>query len=485
MKLHGLYIKEYKILKDFRIDFDNPISVLIGMNGSGKSTVLEVLAEIFSSAFLGLNGKVKKSKLVSKLVYNIVYSVYLKDIQEVVTVSLEKEEDAPFQVNITLENTSNEAKEFKVSAKDLFPNKVVVYYSGWNEKMELIASPHESDYEEKIRDFTKQYLDDTSNFDFNVNVENLAHYPSLSILYLKKKHFNMLASALFSTEFNFELNDFFEKNIPNIKLEDLGIGIWLKKPHWAATHTKEKFWGTKGELLQFLNLLDENAGSKNIKNYLYFGIEHWRKIKDFYGEEKKIFYLLNALDIAGLLDIVEPVFHKDQYPKLPIGLNDFSEGEQQLLLIKAINELLIEENTLCLFDEPDVYLHPKWQGEFIKNISENNTENTQYVITTHSTVMLSNLKDGALYRMKDGKAQYIENGYYGKGYENNLENYFEVGSRNEEAAEELANLFQLIDEEKYSEATQVIDNLQVKYPNEPELTRAQTLIALLQEDDEI
>ena len=50
MRLIRLYIKESGILKDFTLDFpqkiDNNISVFIGENGSGKTTVLESISKI-------------------------------------------------------------------------------------------------------------------------------------------------------------------------------------------------------------------------------------------------------------------------------------------------------------------------------------------------------------------------------------------------------------------------------------------------------
>ena len=61
MQLKKLYIKDYKILKDFTFkfpyDFQKYISVLIGVNGSGKSTVLEAFAEIFSCVILDQKAK--------------------------------------------------------------------------------------------------------------------------------------------------------------------------------------------------------------------------------------------------------------------------------------------------------------------------------------------------------------------------------------------------------------------------------------------
>lgn len=46
MKLKKLYIKQYKNLKDFTIDFEsgNGISIIVGNNGAGKS--LELSQEV-------------------------------------------------------------------------------------------------------------------------------------------------------------------------------------------------------------------------------------------------------------------------------------------------------------------------------------------------------------------------------------------------------------------------------------------------------
>jgi predicted ATPase len=74
MQLKRLYLKEYKLFKDFTYDFpsDNQhnIHVLIGINGSGKSTILEALAEIFSCVVLG-----EKAKFGFELEYSLFKSI--------------------------------------------------------------------------------------------------------------------------------------------------------------------------------------------------------------------------------------------------------------------------------------------------------------------------------------------------------------------------------------------------------------------------
>ncbi len=53
MQLKKIWIKDYKNLKDFSLDFEkcNGLSILIGNNGSGKSNVLEAISGIFAEAY--------------------------------------------------------------------------------------------------------------------------------------------------------------------------------------------------------------------------------------------------------------------------------------------------------------------------------------------------------------------------------------------------------------------------------------------------
>ena len=66
MQITSLYIKDYKLFQEFSIDFRKDVSILIGINGSGKSTILESIAQIFSDAF-----RKEKSKFGFKLNYNL------------------------------------------------------------------------------------------------------------------------------------------------------------------------------------------------------------------------------------------------------------------------------------------------------------------------------------------------------------------------------------------------------------------------------
>ena len=50
-QIHSLWVKDFYKLKNFHIQFNSNISVLIGENGSGKSTVIECIADIFGHLY--------------------------------------------------------------------------------------------------------------------------------------------------------------------------------------------------------------------------------------------------------------------------------------------------------------------------------------------------------------------------------------------------------------------------------------------------
>jgi predicted ATP-binding protein involved in virulence len=118
MQLISLYIKKYNHLEEFTIEFKQKLSVIIGVNGSGKSSILEVLAQVFSAAYLG-----EKAEFSFKLTYE------LSDFTIV-----ELSADAGLTIKMNGNNKIDNA---------LLPSNVVVYYSGLSDKMEKLCKPHE------------------------------------------------------------------------------------------------------------------------------------------------------------------------------------------------------------------------------------------------------------------------------------------------------------------------------------------------------
>jgi len=302
------------------------------------------------------------------------------------------------------------------------------------------------------------------------------------MLYIQKHHFDILLASLYSFEYNERINQFFLDDLGIQIPEDIPLSLIIKRRQWKSGEGPEKFWGAEGLLRGFLDVIkrfsyNETYGYADSDDILYnFHLKDWYGLREFYGEEKKLFYMLHMLHASDMLGDIQLFMNKNT---IAISHNDLSEGEQQLITIKAINELLIERNTLLLLDEPDTYLHPQWQATFLKGVFdyiELGDDQPQFLIASHSTIMLSNLKEGNLFKMKDGKATFMEAGYYGREYGFNLSAIMGGNERVPEVQEQFDHLFELIDSANYDSALSLLDELKRKYQDDPELTRAETML---------
>ncbi|MGC9355214.1 MAG: AAA family ATPase [Mariniphaga sp.] len=425
MQLKRLYIKDYKILKDFNIefpyDFKKYISVFIGANGSGKSTILEAIAEIFSGLFLQ-----QTSKFDFELEYSIKYfgnekreyphvELRGKDL----LIKLKGEKGKPYFVE---ENDKTGFKSVGINnlAPTNLPSNIVIYYSGLSLIMEELCKPHENILSESYRKG-------------NANIGR-------NFFYYKPKHFSIILLSLLSYEYG-DIPEFLKNKAKIVDIENLQI--LLKKPGWHKDSI-DNFWGAEGEVRKFLDFLkeqsqtDKNIGIKTGKRekitFSLKGRETIYKIREFLIEEKKLFEILNIMLADGLLDEISFSLIKMENGKRQV-FNILSEGEQQAITIKGLIEFLSGKNTLFLFDEPDTYLHPEWQRQFIHEIqiAIDNSPNFQnyYLVATHSPNIVSGIERDSLFVLEHGEVKEIPFNSYGKNVESLLIDFFNVeGVRN-------------------------------------------------------
>jgi len=166
-----------------------------------------------------------------------------------------------------------------------------------------------------------------------------------------------------------------------------------------------------------------------------------------------------------------------------INLIQLSDGERQILLLVAdiarrltiANPSLdnpLEGEGVVLVDEIDLFLHPAWQRKIIPNLRKT-FPNIQFIVTTHSPQVLSSVDRKNVIVLDNFKANKSN---YTKGRDSNsiLAEVFGVPARPEEAKQELRQLYRLIDDpKKEKEAEVMLGKLKEKYgENDPDLTRA-------------
>jgi predicted ATP-binding protein involved in virulence len=168
-------------------------------------------------------------------------------------------------------------------------------------------------------------------------------------------------------------------------------------------------------------------------------------------------------------------------------INQLSDGEKCLLALAGdlARRLAIANPSLdnplhgygvVLIDEIELHLHPKWQRAIIPNLVKT-FPNCQFIITTHSPQVISDLKWVHLLRSTSEGIAINRVPSFGKDSNRILETLMGTPERRQEIKEDLRELFRLIDKGELGNARQLRQELADKMGEEdPEFVRADWLI---------
>jgi predicted ATP-binding protein involved in virulence len=168
-------------------------------------------------------------------------------------------------------------------------------------------------------------------------------------------------------------------------------------------------------------------------------------------------------------------------------VNQLSDGEKCLLALAGdlARRLAIANPSLdnplhgygvVLIDEIELHLHPKWQRAIIPNLVKT-FPNCQFIITTHSPQVISDLKWVHLLRSTSEGIAIDRVPSYGKDSNRILETLMGTPERPQEIKEALRELFRFIDKGELGNARQLRQELADKMgEQDPEFVRADWLI---------
>jgi len=129
---------------------------------------------------------------------------------------------------------------------------------------------------------------------------------------------------------------------------------------------------------------------------------------------------------------------------------------------------------VLMIDELDIHLHPEWQRRILHVLSER-FPRLQIFATAHSPLMIGGLKPEQVLLLSDGKVSHPE-ATYGLDASRVLEDVMEVGSREEQVQHEIQLIFRDIEDRKFEAARDRLSKLKSEAPDLPEYVRAEALI---------
>lgn len=458
MRLKSLYIRDYKILQDFSIDFTSNLSVLIGENGSGKSSIIECLAYIFGHLHKYFVLDDKTAEFIDG--YKINYTINGLDvyIESHYKESKSNTFDPIIKVNGDEMSTSQLKKKYRNFS--FLPSKVIISYSGITERLALLSNHFEEKFIQKIIRQNNPYT-----------LKPLVLPEDNPFVYIKKEYVTFIILALFVLNTD-EANHLL--SLLGIDINGCTTTITLKKPGWAKNSKKENnqgmIWGMSGkiakDLLTGLNLLAVNKKGEQDKEqnrlqYELYGLNMMQDLFRGYYEltPSQVVLFLSTLLCDDLLDSVNITWNKG------FSIDNLSEGEKQMILSIGLSLVLNQSNLLFLLDEPDVSLHPKWQQDFITNFTAGLNNESMAIITTHNPILIGSSNRRDIHIIEAGNEK--PNEYYSRGRDVNslLYDYFGVNERNEFGEILISKFYDAMTKKDYDAAEEILKELHDEFGN--------------------
>lgn len=409
-----------------------------GLNGSGKSNVLEALANIFYHLESCVNIKQPEnfktffdgrysSPDAYELEYYIVPSIGVPyELQNTVRVLIIKKIEElpqlsytpyPFtdteQIPVTV--LANKESNFPAEAKKYLPDLVIGYSSGENEILSIpFLKTRLIHYDEYLEALQKnyRYSEPESNLiyiDYEMSQAVLLSnflFQGKDALKPLNEHLGIIDITRFRMNLNLHavgkhriLDQFFDtiNAFKNCATAIFETDNKLLLDFWINDDTKDAFRKNfDGDIFklfrafQVLYTLNYRTIPSSIKSDVY-------QSKGFYTDgkvpvpspEDNVFYFLDYR-IKKLKRETNEVSN--------LLLKNLSDGEQQFLHSMGICLMLKNRSALLLLDEPETHFNPDWRSKFISTIkgsliaAGNNNLMMDLLITSHSPFIVSDCK---------------------------------------------------------------------------------------------
>jgi predicted ATP-binding protein involved in virulence len=464
MKIKNLTLGKYRAFDFLELDFHPQVNVIAGINGIGKSSILNALNILIYKAlpqftrarfqkdisFVTEDVSVNKSEMVAQ--------VYFSEEKEVYFLSI----IATFDEMKIFEQVQKEYEQIRFSSS--------------------ISERKTTDWDEERE----------KRFKLRNTIEE---YKSLLTGELEVRTRNRLESS----ELRHQLRNRTDHPVYIYFGSTRQIPLKLMRPKRRLSRESTYFNG--------INSAYQEALVERAVDFAEFMVWYEAKLElaNQYGENhlKTIQALEQAIrdfmpDFENLRIEKEPKPHLVIYKNsVPLNLNQLSDGEKGLLaiLFDITRRLSVANPTLknpvrdgegvILIDELELHLHPSWQRDALRRLTAT-FQNCQFIITTHSPQIIGEVPAECirfLTRDENGKViQWTPPQALGLDSNRVLEELMGVPSRNAVTDAQLQELFRTVDAEDFVAARAMIAKIQKTLGNEdPEITRAEALISFLED----
>ncbi|MCX6584290.1 MAG: AAA family ATPase [Candidatus Aminicenantes bacterium] len=452
MRIKELRLKNFRGFKELQIKFpESKLLVLVGINGAGKSSILDCIA-VFLSQFVAKLCKRDPNENDVTITEN---DINIDEKETIIDITLAYTPDPPAHSAMT-------AMEW---GDDIDTN--IIHWT--------ITKSHSSkepgstlDMNLCFKDFYKSLQDDPDQ-----DIPVFTYYQNQKIIPGKPSE---------SMATDYELDQFYAyENAFKKGVHDFGDFLtWFRNQEDWENEKKIENWKNEKKIEKVLDFVNNNLeivrkaigtflGNIPSADFLHLRVMRQKKEKPFRFEASRESSLV--IDKAGK----------------SLKIEQLSDGEKMLLLVVSdlARRLSIANPRLgdalagkgiVLIDEVDLHLHPQWQREVIPALLKT-FPNCQFIVTTHSPQVLSNVEKENVMILENFQVVEKTPFTYGRDSNSILYELMGVEERPAKVKHELDKLYRLIDDEKLEEARVEIKRLtEMLGENDKEIVRANMYI---------
>jgi predicted ATP-binding protein involved in virulence len=408
MRIKKLELKNFRGFEELTIDFpegESGLAVFVGVNGSGKSSVLEAVAfmlQEFVADLFGISSNHPIAITTLDINQNSIYTNLEIEAEKIDITAIHSEQKWSYKKDYSsvlkskfLKNASEGVQRF-VSNNEQINLPILAYY-----RTHRIVEDQDSSIINLMAPQLEAYID---AFDAKINFKGFINWfiDQANIenqLKIDEKDFEVTNPKLDTVRK--AMNNFLQ-NFPSSNFSNIHLGV----SKFSVKHSKKQtLLLNKGNNIFELSQLSE-------------------------GER---IILLIVFDIAYRLAVANP-------SKNPL-----------------------DGNGIILIDEIDLHLHPGWQRAVVMGL-RNTFPNIQFIVTTHSPQVISTLKKENVFILNDFKLVKDTPHTFGRDSNSILWDIFNVPERPEEAAKIFSKLYRTMDDpDKVKETAELLRDAEERF----------------------
>lgn len=401
MQIKRLRIDDHLCLVDFDIKFatvsGGSSTILIGENGAGKSTMMECILSILMSF---------DSPAIEKQIdynYFFEYEYAQKEISII-------KSGRDYRITVDGFTVTGSYKKMCAFAKEhsLFPQRIIAFYSGANNKLLPHISQINNQYKKLCRDTINRFLramnDDSERF--------LPDFPRRKYNYCEEDFTPVYLLSILCGRNSFEKSYLIEAcHFNKVQYVDMVINTDKVEHIFGRGRFEEN---VPTGLYYLTDFIDYRFTDLLRKGFLYSSNgKSYFEIRNIDGLDAGSISILEFFEkLYSLFDARFEVTVDQGESNVKCG--QMSEGQRQLIKILGMLGVCKTEDCLVLMDEPDAYMNPKWKYE-IKDTMDKSLQdsvNTQAIIATHDPLVINGVSKEFIRIFTHSQSLVKNNGFY-------------------------------------------------------------------------